>query len=351
MKVSEMMKKRSSLATAILLVLLGPPAVLLGYTLLGYDWTWEDDPMEELILINPNCADAQAGSPEIQVFSILKGADAWTNEGNAEFEFRYGGITDKMANPWVADGYNVIFFKDEDGGAVIATTYSHASGSDMIEFDIAFWDLGWGFYGGVGQPPPGTDFDIWDISAHELGHGLGLGHTWQYQATMYGTSGARQTKARDLWDDDIAGVQAIYGVPDVKVTMTSDDSLTTVPSAGGSFGYSVEISNNTGSAKTRTFWIDVVLPNGATFGPVDGPVTARVPAWANWSFTGLLQDVPDFAPAGVYCYNLKSSTSYQGNVESMTTFPFIKEASLAGQDWGSGVTVWGSSGLSRIAEL
>jgi hypothetical protein len=327
------------------------PAGLLGYSLLGYDWSWNADPMEEVFLVNPNCADPEAGSPEIQIFSILKGADAWTNEGNSTFKFRYGGTSDLTPGGFRPDGYNVIYFRDEDGGNVIATTYSFADGADMFEFDISYWDLGWVFHGGIDIPPFGTDFDIWDIGAHELGHGLGLGHTFQSQATMYGFSNQRQTKARDIWDDDINGIQAMYGMPDIKVTMTSDDSLTIVPSTGGPIGYSARITNNTGTMQTRTFWIDVVIPSGATYGPVDGPVTVNIPAFANWNLTGFSVDVPGPAPAGVYAYTLKSSTAFHGTVENMSTFPFIKEAALAGHTEGGLVPAWNGAGLSRIAEL
>ena len=328
------------------------PTLVFGYVINPYDWTWQGDPMEDVFLINPNCEDPEAGSPEIQTFSLLKGADAWTNEGGSPFEFRYGGTTDMTGR--FEDGYNLVFFGPQDGGEVIATTYYHEYDGDMVECDMKFWDGGWVFSGGIARPPAGTNFDIWDIAAHEFGHYLSLGHPpFQSQATMYAYASQRQVRARDLYIDDIDGIQYIYGQPSVNVTMSSDDSLTTIPPGGGSFGSSVSIENTTGSAKTRHLWIDVVIPNGNTFGPVEGPVTLTVPGGASWDLEGFVQDVPSAAPAGVYCYILKSSTSYGGNVESMTTFPFIKESSL-GQSPDTHVDEdmpsWGPSGLSRFAE-
>jgi len=343
------MKSKERLVIILLMVAtIALPAVAHSFTLTGLDWTWQNDPQEDVFFVNPNCSDSTAGSPEIQIFSIIKGADAWTNEGGAKFEFRYGGITDKVGGAWAPDGYNIIFFSSQDGGDVIATTYYHTNGDSLIEWDMKYWDGGWVFWGGIGQPEPPADFDIWDIAAHEFGHCLGLDHWWQWQATMFASANFRETRSRDLWDDDIAGIQSIYGVPDVKVTFTPDDSMTVVPAGGGSFGYSVQIKNNTGTLKTRTLWIDVTLPNGNVYGPIEGPVTVNVPAGATWDLTGFVQEVPSFAPAGVYCYNLKSSTSYGGNIESMTTFPFIKESTSVGASEGSDISDWRTRGFEQL---
>jgi hypothetical protein len=342
-----MKKKTLSRIQFAVLALLGTATLVFAYNFTGLDWNWQNDPCEDVVYINPNCQDAEAGSPEVQIFSLIKGLDAWTNEGESSFEFRYGGVTEETGGPWNADGMNVVFFSPDDGGDVIATTYYHTTAGEMVEFDVKYWDGGWVFHGGVDTPPVGTDFDIWDIASHEFGHALGLDHTWQFQATMYAYANLRQTKSRDLWDDDINGIQALYGTPDVNLRMTPAEQLTVVPAGGGSFEYSVRIRNNTGGARTRTFWIDVTLPNGNVFGPVDGPVTVAVPPGANWNLQGFVQDVPDFAPAGVYAYQLKSSTSFHGNVRSMTEFPFIKDSSMAGMV-PSGIADWSRAGLETI---
>lgn len=59
----------------------------------------------------------------------------------------------------------------------------------------------------VNRPATGTDLAT--VALHELGHGLGLDHSDVTTAVMYAYY---EGERRELTDDDISGIQSIYGV-------------------------------------------------------------------------------------------------------------------------------------------
>lgn len=69
----------------------------------------------------------------------------------------------------------------------------------------------WTWTDGPGSTTSGEDLQ--GIQTHEYGHALGLGHSASSSATMFGTaSGNGGIPDRSISSDDIAGIQAIYGV-------------------------------------------------------------------------------------------------------------------------------------------
>jgi hypothetical protein len=59
----------------------------------------------------------------------------------------------------------------------------------------------------------GTDYDLFTVAVHEIGHALGLDHSSLTTAVMYSTYNGVDTS---LKSDDIAGIQSIYGGARVK---------------------------------------------------------------------------------------------------------------------------------------
>ncbi len=72
-----------------------------------------------------------------------------------------------------------------------------------------------------------------------------------------------------------------------------------VNASGGSFGYNVTISNNTGTAQTFDAWTSAILPNGSPYGPILAQPNYSMAAGATAQFT-LQVAVPGGAPSGVY---------------------------------------------------
>jgi len=58
----------------------------------------------------------------------------------------------------------------------------------------------------------GSQLDLFTVVLHELGHSLGLGHSADTTSVMFATY---QGGRRNLSADDIAGIRAIYGPPEV----------------------------------------------------------------------------------------------------------------------------------------
>ncbi|MCI0651717.1 MAG: matrixin family metalloprotease [Planctomycetes bacterium] len=172
-----------------------------AYFLLGYSWSGSSADYR----INANFPEDPGGTDEQQIAAIQAAAIAWHNQGDVTFAFDYEGTT-TVDYVDVFDSTNAVFYTTEFGGGVLATCFYVGDIFDnMTGFDIVFWgDYSWN---GVGDAE-GAEYDIGAVATHELGHGLGLGHSSDFDATMYafyiGIEG------RTLADDDIDGVQALY---------------------------------------------------------------------------------------------------------------------------------------------
>jgi len=113
------------------------------------------------------------------------------------------------------DGDNELVFGDypQEGVIAVCIVWGYFGGRpslrEIIEFDIMFdTDYEWSLTGEFDK------MDLQNIATHELGHGLGLGDLYKLRTseeTMYGYSTEGETKKRDLYLGDIAGIQELYG--------------------------------------------------------------------------------------------------------------------------------------------
>ncbi|MCB9916740.1 MAG: matrixin family metalloprotease [Planctomycetes bacterium] len=91
-------------------------------------------------------------------------------------------------------------------GGVLAYTETPISDGWRIKYYSGWtWDDG-----------PGTNVggnvDLQGVACHEYGHALGLGHSTTSGATMYPSISGSGVTQRSISSDDIAGIQAVYGV-------------------------------------------------------------------------------------------------------------------------------------------
>src|SRR5688500_5378251 len=158
---------------------------------------------------NPNTVHTSAASAEEALKAALA---AWGTQSNANFRFEYGGRVNDSSTGF--DYRNVTIFRNGTNGGMLASTYSWWAGATMataklVDSDVIFWDGQMQFFGAYDSCTGGGGY-IQDIATHEYGHALGLGHSGDPAATMYGSYNACDSSLRTLSADDISGVEHLY---------------------------------------------------------------------------------------------------------------------------------------------
>jgi hypothetical protein len=206
-------------------------------------------------------------TPTEYVPVVLMGAQEWNNVEAAFWEFVQGPFTTNGSLGF--NGENLVYFDFAGDNFPIGTNTiafsqtftSSAGGYHAVESDYIYnaRDFEPGLNGEPGRQ------DLYSISAHELGHHLGLDHTGLPggassgcgpqvpQAVMWAFGTAGDTSRRHLHIEDIVGVTALY--PNWVLEGTVRDASTMQP-----------ISN------TTVFLNGTV---GSDIGPVINPIGSR----------------------------------------------------------------------------
>jgi len=126
----------------------------------------------------------------------------------------------------------------------------------------------------------------------------------------------------------------------VTVTLTPDTLPIIIPAAGGSFSYTIEITNMENMPVSFRAWTELQLPSGATVGPI---LNRNVTLGGGTTISRhLTQMIPGRAPAGNYTYSACVGT-ISGVVWDSDSFPFSKSAVDASGFSGWGIYGWGNS--------
>ncbi len=153
---------------------------------------------------------------------IQAGFDVWEDLAEAYIDFTFAGTS--ATNSVAVDGVNRIAFDDpagDQGPGVLATTYSSYAGPIVVkagepfgriaEADIGFNNgVDWITNAGAGGAGCFGEIDMRGVTAHEVGHFIGLDHTAVSGATMVATLAACDPSQATLHPDDVAGAGFLY---------------------------------------------------------------------------------------------------------------------------------------------
>ncbi|MEO6213505.1 MAG: matrixin family metalloprotease [Vicinamibacterales bacterium] len=234
-----------------------------AYVLNGPAWGVQQVPY----YINPVNADM---SEDAAIAAIQTGAMNWTSQSNANILPYYMGRT--TGSSISRNNKNEVFFRDTAAGSLAAETYWWYDGSyKLVEADILIYDGGFTFFGGDSGCSGGLYLQ--DITTHEFGHALGLGHSGVATATMYPVISWCGLDMRTLDNDDQAGIEQLY--PSGGATNTPPSVSIIAPLNGSSIDYGAPVTfsgsasdNEDGNLTSSMVWLsslDGQIGTGATF--------------------------------------------------------------------------------------
>lgn len=155
--------------------------------------------------------------PDLDTTAVLGGVLEWDSHTQT---LLFGSTTIDASADWdseMPDGRNEFSFGNYPKEGVIAITivWGYFSGppqaKEIIEFDVMFdSDFNWG---DASNDP--SLMDLQNIITHEIGHGIGLADVYNSacdQVTMYGYSNYGELNKRSIEQQDIKGLQTLYGI-------------------------------------------------------------------------------------------------------------------------------------------
>jgi hypothetical protein len=172
---------------------------------------------------------------DAQVGTLRDAFDNWQAATCAGISSLYAGVSEGNEGK-TNDGNNKMYFDDpldQSGTGVLAVTQNNTSNEvvdnrdgvvyhRLTDSDITFNDdIDWGLTNEMEASCSGSTISLEAVATHEIGHLWGLGHSCDegepcndselLEATMYWQTGACDLSEITINEDDINGLNAIYG--------------------------------------------------------------------------------------------------------------------------------------------
>ncbi|MFT5685151.1 MAG: hypothetical protein ACI8RZ_006100 [Myxococcota bacterium] len=217
-------------------------ALLLANSAMAWNhtqWLWDRDDLPLPWYMNPTVEDSIT---EEYMFEVMqKSWDNWTTYAPcAQLSNEYMGVLENNYEPSGGDQLNVTYFDDPseiNGGGALAVTYTITSGELAFsrnglnyyyayDSDMVFsQNVAWGTTEDIENGICNAEYAVEGTATHEIGHLWGMAHSCEeedvaagdcddqelYDAVMFWTGGACEVGDADLNDDDIEGINALYG--------------------------------------------------------------------------------------------------------------------------------------------
>ncbi|MGD8431238.1 MAG: matrixin family metalloprotease [Nitrosopumilaceae archaeon] len=278
------------------------------FSLTGLKWT-KDPAGNAYVVQNYN----DQAEPVPAKSALLNTHTTWTDVPNADVVLSYGSDTTNCPSlvrecpgPQVSDGFNDVAWLAIKSKTTLGVTWFNSNEADMALNTNFKWST-----------DETQGYDVETVFLHENGHVLGLGHSDVTSAVMYKSY---QTTRQSPAQDDICGLQALYGTQDnicnsgaSAVTGEVTDVYVTFKNFKNGLRVTLDLKDASNNPVNTS--VKISLYNNDVY---DGSASGTT------GDDGSINFVKRGAKSGCYTISIDSisDSQYDGYIKYNTTYPF-----------------------------